>query len=314
MAQTYSSRTPWQRLGLVAGALALLSVPALAQDTKPVVTINGKTITEADVKLAEQEIGPELGQLPDATKRRVLVEYLIENEVFAAAADEAKMGTGPVFESRMAYWKRRALRDLYFETSVRNAVKDAEAKAFYDEQVKALKPQEEVKARHILVEDEAKAKELADKIAKGGDFEALAKENSKDPGSKDQGGDLGFFGRGQMVPEFEKVAFETEKGKVSAPVKSAFGWHIVKVDDKRTKEPPPFDAVKERIVNSLLQQKAQTIGTELRNKAKIEYVAEDLKKAVEADAAKVKAAEEAAKAAKDAPAADAKKDAPAAKK
>lgn len=307
---TYASfgRTPFGRVGVLAGAFALMMAPALAQDAKPVATINGKTLTEADVKLADQEIGPELSQLPEATRRRVLVEYLIENEVFAAAAEDAKLATGPVFEQRMAYWKRRALRDLYFETSVRNAVKEEDAKAFYDQQVKAIKPQEEVKAAHILVEDEAKAKDLADKIAKGGDFAALAKEHSKDPGSKDQGGDLGFFGRGQMVPEFEKAAFETEKGKVSAPVKSAFGWHIVKVEDKRTKEPPSFDSVKDRILGSLLQQKAQTIGTELRNKAKIEYVAEDLKKAMAEDEAKAKAAQDAQKAA-----AEGKKDAPAKK-
>ena len=307
---TYASfgRTPFGRVGVLAGAFALMLVPALAQDAKPVATINGKTLTEADVKLADQEIGPELSQLPEATRRRVLVEYLIENEVFAAAAEGAKLATGPVFEQRMAYWKRRALRDLYFETSVRNAVKEEDAKAFYDQQVKAMKPQEEVKAAHILVEDEAKAKELAEKIAKGGDFAALAKEHSKDPGSKDQGGELGFFGRGQMVPEFEKAAFETEKGKVSAPVKSAFGWHIVKVEDKRTKEPPSFDSVKDRILGSLLQQKAQSIGTELRNKAKIEYVAEDLKKAMAEDEAKAKAAQEAQKAA-----AEGKKDAPAKK-
>ncbi|HRK17466.1 MAG TPA: peptidylprolyl isomerase [Hyphomicrobiaceae bacterium] len=307
---TYASfcRTPFGRVGVLAGVFALMMAPALAQDAKPVATINGKVLTEADVKLADQEIGPELAQLPEATKRRVLVEYLIENEVFASAAADAKLASGPVFEQRMAYWKRRALRDLYFETSVREAVKESDAKAFYDEQVKAMKPQEEVKAAHILVEDEAKAKELAEKIAKGGDFAALAKEHSKDPGSKDQGGDLGFFGRGQMVPEFEKAAFETEKGKVSAPVKSAFGWHIVKVEDKRTKEPPSFDSVKDRILGSLLQQKAQSIGTELRNKAKIEYVAEDLKKAMAEDEAKAKAAQEAQKAA-----AEGKKDAPAKK-
>lgn len=277
---------------LAAGLVcSLASGPALAQSSKPVAQVDGKIITEADVKLADQEIGPELGQLPEATKRRVLVEYLIENQVFAAAADSAKLSSGPVFEERIAYWKRRALRDLYFENTIRGAVKDEDAKAFYDEQVKAIKPQEEVQARHILVDEEAKAKEIVDKLAKGGDFAALAKENSKDPGSKETGGDLGFFGRGQMVPEFEKAAFELEKGKVSTPVKSSFGWHIIKVEDKRTKEPPTFDLVKDRIFNSLLQQKAQTIGSELRTKAKIEYVAEDLKKMMEEEAAKAKAAQ-----------------------
>ena len=92
-----------------------------------------------------------------------------------------------------------------------------------------LKPEEEVPARHILVETEDKAKELKEKIKSGGDFAALAKENSKDPGSKDDGGNLGYFGRGQMVPQFEEVVFKLNKGEVSDPVKTQFGWHLVKV-------------------------------------------------------------------------------------
>ena len=101
----------------------------------------------------------------------------------------------------------------------------------------------------------------------------LAKENSKDPGSKETGGDLGYFGRGQMVPEFEKAAFELEKGKVSAPVKSSFGLHMIKVEDKRTKAPPTFDQVKDRIFNSsMMQQKAQALARSSGTKAQIEYV------------------------------------------
>lgn len=291
-----------------AGAAALMSVAMTlsvhAQDTKPVAKVGGKVITEADVKLAEAEIGGDLGQLPDGTKRRVLIEYLIENEVFATAAEGAKLAAGPAYELRLGYWRRRALRDMYFETAVRDAVKDDEAKKFYDEQVKAMKPQDEVQAKHILVEDEAKAKDIIEKLGKGGDFAALAKENSKDPGSKDNGGDLGYFGRGQMVPEFEAAAFELDKGKISAPVKSAFGFHVIKVEDKRTKAPPTFDQVKDRIKTSMMQQKAQVVGTELRNKAQIEYLDEAVKKMV--DDEKAKAAPAAAP--------DAKKDAPPAKK
>ncbi|MEQ1649587.1 MAG: peptidylprolyl isomerase [Hyphomicrobiaceae bacterium] len=305
--------TLFYKRGLVAIGAALLTSVALtisvhAQETKPVAKVGGKVLTEADVKLADAEIGGDLGQLPEGTKRRVLIEYLIENEVFATAAEGAKLAAGPAYESRIGYWRRRALRDMYFETAVRDAVKDDEAKKFYDEQVKAIKPQEEVQAKHILVEDEAKAKEIVEKLSKGGDFAALAKENSKDPGSKDNGGDLGYFGRGQMVPEFEKAAFELEKGKVSAPVKSSFGFHVIKVEDKRTKAPPTFDQVKDRIKTSMMQQKAQAVGTELRNKAQIEYIDEGVKKMVDDE----KAA--ATKPAAPAPAPDAKKDAAPAKK
>ncbi len=271
---------------LLAGSvLAMgLSADAQAQGTA-LATVNGKPVTEADLRMAETELGPELAQLPPASRRRILLEYVIENQIFSDAAEGAKLATGPDFDERMQYWRRRALRDLYFEKTIKASVKDEDAKKFYDEQVKAVKPEEEVKARHILVEEEAKAKEIADKLAKGGDFAALAKEFSKDPGSKENGGDLGFFSKGQMVPEFEAAAFALEKGKISAPVKSNFGWHVIKLEDKRLREPPPFDGLKERIINSLLQKKAQTVGGDLRNAAKIEYVDADIKKAVEVEKA-----------------------------
>lgn len=256
---------------------------ASTQSSKPLAQVDGKVITEADIELAEQELGSELNQLPESARRRILLEYLIENQVFAAAADAAKMSDGPVFEQRMTYWRRRALRDLYFESKVRDGVTDADAKAFYDKQIKTIQPREEIKASHILVEDEAKAKEIADQLAKGGDFSALAKEHSGDPGSKERGGDLGYFGRGQMVPEFEAAAFALEVGKVSAPVKSAFGWHIIKLDDKRTEPLPTFDDVKDRIMHSLLQQKARALGTELREKAKVDYLDDEINKAVESE-------------------------------
>ena len=148
----------------------------------------------------------------------------------------------------MQYWRRRALRDAYFDKSVREAVSDADAKKFYDSQVGGVKPEEEVRARHILVDSKDKAREIFEKIAHGSDFAQLAKENSKDPGSKDQGGELGFFVRGQMVPQFEEVAFKLKKGEVSEPFESQFGWHIVRVDDRRQRAAPAFEAVKDRVV------------------------------------------------------------------
>ena len=278
------------RTGSIAGlALAVAlgaaaSLPARAED-KAVATVNGKPIIEADLKLAEAELGPELAQLPEASRRRILLEYLIESQVYSDAAETTKLNTGPEYEARVQYWRRRALRDIYFEKNIKGAIKDADAKAFYDEQVKGMKPEEEVKASHILIKDEAKAKEVAAKLAKGGDFAALAKEFSEDPGSKENGGDLGYFGKGQMVPEFETVAFGLEKGKTSGLVKSNFGYHIIRLDDKRMRQPPPFDGLKERIINSLLQKKAQALGAELRTAAKVEYLDADIKAAVEKEKA-----------------------------
>ena len=257
-------------LAATAAILMLGNVAAGAQETV-VAKVNGKTITEADMRLAEAELGSDLGSLPEVTKRRVLAEFLIENQLFADAAEAQKLATGADYDERMQYWRRRSLRDLYFDKTVKDSVSDAEAKKFYDAQVGSAKP-EEVRARHILVESKEKARELFEKVAYGTDFAELAKQHSKDPGSKDQGGDLGYFSKGQMVPQFEEAAFKLQKGEVSQPFETQFGWHIIKVDDKRTGQAVPFDTVKERIVGAIIHQKAQQVAGDLRAKAKIEYI------------------------------------------
>ena len=287
------SRSSTRSLGLASLALAAalaasaafcLSMPAARADEKVIATVNGKALTETDMKQAEQEIGQELGSLPEPTKRRVLIEFLIENQLFAEAADGEKLGEGAGFESRMQYWKRRALREAYFDNSIKSAVGEDTARKYYEEQVKQLKPEEEVQARHILVDTKEKAEEIIGKIKAGGDFAALAKENSKDPGSKEDGGMLGFFGRNQMVPEFEKAAFELKKGEISAPLQSQFGWHVIKVEDRREKKPPSYEAVKDRLIASLIHKKAQEIATNLRTSAKVDYVDPEIKKQIEEQA------------------------------
>lgn len=270
--------------GLGFASVLLVAAPhlALADDAKVLAKVNGKTITEGDMKLAETEVGTELANVPEPRRRQLLLEFLIENIVFADAAEAAKLNSGPAFEARMAYLKRRALREMYFDKAVRELVTEADAKKIYDQQVAAMKPQEEVSARHILVDKKELADEIVTKLKAGGDFAALAKEHSKDPGSKENGGDLGFFGRGMMVPPFEEAAFKLAKGETSAPVQSQFGFHVIRVDDKRTKQVPPFDVFKERLMASLINQKAETVSTEMRAKAAIEILDPDLKAAAEA--------------------------------
>jgi peptidyl-prolyl cis-trans isomerase C len=130
--------------------------------------------------------------------------------------------------------------------------------------------EEEVSARHILVETEDQAKTVLADLKKGGDFAAIAKERSKDPGSKEKGGDLGFFSKDQMVPEFAEVAYKLDKGQLSDPVKTQFGWHIIKVEDKRKKQLPEFDKVKDQI-QTFVQRRAQAeLIQKLRADAKIE--------------------------------------------
>jgi peptidyl-prolyl cis-trans isomerase C len=221
-------------------AVALLpAAPASADDTV-VATINGKEIRESDLALAADEVGPEVSSLPPEQRRRILLEFLIEMRLFADAADSDKLTSGPAFDQRLAYWGARAKRDAYFDKSVKGAISETVLKGIYDDKVKSIPPEEEVEARHILVETEAEAKDLADKVGKGEDFAKLAEAHSKDPGSKADGGKLGFFAKGQMVKEFEDAAFALQKGEISKPVKSKFGWHVIKVEDRRTRPLPAF--------------------------------------------------------------------------
>jgi peptidyl-prolyl cis-trans isomerase C len=272
--------------GAILGASVLLSPVAASAEDKTVAVVNGKPITEADLAFADSEIGSDFGSLPAETKRRYLVEFLIETNLFAAAAETDKLATGADFDKRVAYMRQRAARQAYFDAKVKGAVSESAAKGFYDDQVKMMKTEEELQARHILVGSEELAKEIADKLAKGGDFAALAKEHSVDAGSKENGGMLGFFGKGQMVPQFEQAAFALEKGQLSKPVQSQFGWHIIKVEDKRQKPPPTFDQVKDQILGSLMKSQAQTVLAGLRKASKIEYVDEAMKKQVEEEGKK----------------------------
>ena len=256
---------------------ALGSLPAGAQE-RVLAKVNGKMLTDSDMKLAEAEIGSDLGSLPEATKRRVLIEFLIENQLFADAAEGQNLGTGQPVDERTPYWRRRALRDAYFDKSVRDTISEADARTVYAGQVGALKSGEEVRARHILLDSKDRAREVYEKLAHGSDFAQLARQYSKDPGSKDQGGELGFFARGQMVPQFEDVAFRLKKGEISEPVESQFGWHIVRIDDRRQRAAPPFETVRERVVASMIHKKAQQVAADLRLKAQIEYIDPELKR------------------------------------
>ena len=251
--------------------LASSAVVHAAGDDTVVAKVNGRTITEADVRLAEAEIGSDLERYPAATRRRVVIEFLIENELFAEAASATNVSETSGFKERKHYWDRRSLRDTYFETQIRSKITDAEAKAFYDAQIKNVQGGEEVRASHILVASEDEAKAIFEQIAHDGDFAELAKKHSTDPGSKESGGDLGYFSRGRMVPVFEKTAFETPVGEVALPVKSRFGWHVIKVTDKRDRKPPPFETLKDRIVTRLMQDRAKALADELRKKAQVEY-------------------------------------------
>jgi peptidyl-prolyl cis-trans isomerase C len=289
-----------RRVIAATSVLMLISFAAVAQEkdaTKVVAKVNGQAITEADMRLAESELGNELGTLAPDVKRRALTEYLIDNVLFAEAAEAANVAASPAFEEQMRYLRRRVLREQYFDKTLRGTVTEDEAREVYNARVASMKPEDEFAARHILVDSEDKAKKLRKKIVDGADFAEVAKENSTDPGSKDKGGFLGYFGKGQLVPEFEQAVMKLQEGELSEPVKTTFGWHIIKLEDRRRKELPPFDQVKDTITNSLIVRKAQERAAALREKAKLEYIDAGIKKQVEEQKKKEEEAAAAAKAA-----------------
>jgi len=279
----------WRLLASLAAVAVMLFAPgqvaAAADDASKVVArVNGQSITEADMDMAKNEIGSDLASLPPEVQRRALAEYLIDNMLFAEAAEHAKLAQTPEFENQMRYLRRRVLRERYFEQTLKSKVGEDEARKIYNARVSQLQPEDEFAARHILVDSEKKAKELRAKIEAGADFAEVAKENSTDPGSKANGGLLGYFTKGQMVPEFEAAVVKMHKGEVSDPVKTAFGWHIIKLEDRRRKPPPSFEDVKDTIMASLVVRLAQEQAAAMRQKAKLEYVDEDIKKQVDEQA------------------------------
>lgn len=268
------------RTTLATAAIATLLTGAAFAAPKVLATVNGVEITERDIEIARAEIGEQIANMPAEESRRNLLLYVIENQLLADAALKDNIDTGDAAKEVMAYYRRRALHDLYYDSKIRGAVSEQAAKKMYDEQVKGLVSKPEVSARHILVKSEEDALDIIERLNRGSDFAELAKEKSTGP-SGAQGGDLGYFSKGQMVPEFDKVVFTLNKGDISEPVKTQFGWHVIKLEDKRDSKPPSFDTVKGGLMSGMVRQKAVEVITGLRTSAKIDIVDPEIKKALE---------------------------------
>jgi peptidyl-prolyl cis-trans isomerase C len=241
-----------------------------ANPTDVVAKADGIEITEAEIQIALQDMQDQLAQTPDAQRRDTAITYLIDLKLGVKAAKDAKITDNEAVKRRITMLTDRLLFDEYLETAARKVVTEEAMKALYSDTVKSLKPEPEIRARHILVETEDQAKAAIKRLKAGEDFAKLATELSKDPGSGQQGGDLGFFTKERMVPEFANAAFALEIGKVSDPVKSQFGYHVIKVEEKREKPVPTFDEVKDQISEFMLNKSRQDILKALRAAAKIE--------------------------------------------
>jgi peptidyl-prolyl cis-trans isomerase C len=258
------------------GALALavvLFAPGTAlraQDSDPVVArANGVDIRQSDLTLAEDEVGGSMPQMAPDQKREYLITYLADVIVLGQAADQQKLGDSEAVKHRLQFDRNKVLMETLLQNAGQAAVTDDAMHKVYDDAIKQMPPEQEVHARHILVPTEDEAKAIEAELKKGADFATLAKEKSKDPGAA-EGGDLGYFTKDQMVPEFADVAFKLDKGQISDPVKTQFGWHIIKVEDKRIKPTPTFDEVKTQLQTYVAHRAQAELVENLRKSATID--------------------------------------------
>jgi peptidyl-prolyl cis-trans isomerase C len=267
--------TPLLRTGALAliAAVLLAAAPigaARAADDPVVAKVQGVEIHESDLALAEEDMGQTAQQMQGDAKRDYIITYLADVILAAKAAEAKKIDSQPQFKGRMTFIRNKLLMESLLQDVGKAAVTDAEMKKVYEEAVKQASDEQEVRARHILVPTEDEAKAILVEVKKGTDFAELAKQKSKDPGAAAEGGDLGYFTKDQMVPAFSEAAFKLGKGEVSEPIKTQFGWHIIKVEDKRTKPMPTFDQVKPQVENFVIQRAQAAYIAKLRADGKID--------------------------------------------
>lgn len=280
--QFTTPRLPLARMVLAVALLASTSIAALAQDDKVVATVDGAQITESDISLAVSELDQQFAQLTPEQKRAAALSAIIEIKIMSNKAKTAGYDQDAEFKRKLEFLNQRALHAEVIEKEITPAITEEAIKARYEKEIASQPQVEEVRARHILVKTKEEADEIIKQLDAGGDFEAIAKEKSSDTGSGAQGGDLGFFSAGMMVPEFETAAFALDVGAYTkTPVQSQFGFHVIKLEEKRKREPVKFDDVKEQIRQLLFRDTYFAKVKETRAAAKIEITDPVLKEGVE---------------------------------
>ena len=258
-------------LPVAAGCSKNSSSEAPAAGSDPVIArVNGVDITQSDLALAEEDVGADMQAASPEAKREHLISYLADIIMVTQAADKKKLADTPEFKRRLAFLRNKLLMGYELQDEAKAALTDDALHQTYNDAVKSMGGQEEVHARHILVENEDEAKAVREELDKGANFADLAKSKSKDPSAAAEGGDLGFFTKDQMVPEFAEAAFKLEKGQISQPVKSPFGWHIIQVEEKRTRPLPDYEQVKPQIEQFVARKAQSEYLAKLREGAKIE--------------------------------------------
>jgi peptidyl-prolyl cis-trans isomerase C len=266
--------------------MAFVAAPALAQDSseppsqeQPATPIGPDTvvarvgdlvITEADLAFAAEDLGQDLSNIPQDQLRAVLLTQMIDLRLMAQAGEAAGVRDDPLFKLRLDYLTDRALRRAYTKMAISDTITPEAIKAEYDKQIAAIPDEDEVHARHILVSSEDDAKAIKAEIEAGADFIELAKAKSIEPNAAQSGGDLGYFKRAVMVKPFADAAFAMEVGQISDPVQTQFGWHIIKVEDRRPAAKPTLEQMTQQIGQQLYIAKYRAIFGELHKNATIE--------------------------------------------
>ena len=285
---------------LIAASLAVLvAMPAVAQQHKaapkkaeeksaapapaasgggdPVIArINGQAVHRSDLDVQLRNAPQQIQQQPFDKIYPALVNSMVNTELLEQASRKAKVDQNAQVKQEIAAAQTQILVNAYIASMARSQITEAKLRQAYDQYAKDAPKTEEVHARHILVSSEQEAKDIIDQLKKGADFATLAKDKTTDPSGKSNGGDLGYFTKQDMVPEFANAAFAMKPGDISqAPVKTQFGWHVIKVEDKRAGKAGTYEQVAPEIAQQMTQQIVAAKLQELRGPAKIEAFGPD---------------------------------------
>jgi peptidyl-prolyl cis-trans isomerase C len=260
---------------LAAAAIAGIvgSGPVMAQtNPDPVVAkVNGEPIHISDLQSAAETLPPQARAMPPQQLYPLLLDQLVDAQALLVEAKKTGLDKDPEVQRAMKMAEDRTLASALLNKLVRPQVTDEAVKARYDQEFGGKAGEGEVHARHILVSDEATAKKIIAELKKGGDFAALSKQYSKDPGASAQGGDLGFFKKGDMVPEFANAAFALKDNEVTpAPIKTQFGWHVIQTLEHRTAQPPSFEQERDELRQKMVQAAVQKEVAQARGEVTVE--------------------------------------------
>jgi peptidyl-prolyl cis-trans isomerase C len=262
-------------------AFVLFAAPAPAQQagapqpidtaSDPVIAIvDGAPIRRSELATVQRSLPAQFQQLPLEVLFPMLIDRMIDGKLLAQAGRRDNLQNEPDVKARIASFEERLIQEVYLTRKISAAATEEAVQARYKKFIAENPAEPEVSARHILVASEQKAKEITAQLKSGGDFAKLAAENTLDPSGKQSGGDLGFFKKGEMVPEFSEAAFKLKEGEITdAPVKTQFGWHVIKVDKIR-QQAQSLDDVREEIANQISQEVVTAEVAKLRAGAKVE--------------------------------------------